>query len=80
MLRRAQREGRASMDSSLPATTERFGRAIFAAAQIARGPWTLLLEWKDYTHYLVAPTESARRGCRSPCTASGTPGGSRCGR
>lgn len=59
VLRRAQREGRASMDSSLPATTERFGRAIFAAAQIARGPWTLLLEWKDYTHYLVAPTESA---------------------
>lgn len=58
-LRRTQREGRASMDRSLPASNERYGRAVFAAAQVTLGRWTLLAEWKDYTHYLVAPTESS---------------------
>lgn len=59
VLRRAERSGAASLNHDLPTTSERFGRAIFAAAQIASGRWTVLLEWKDYTHYLVAPTESA---------------------
>lgn len=58
-LRRTQREGRASRDRSLPPSHERYGRAIFAAAQLSLGRWTLLAEWKDYTHYLVAPTESS---------------------
>ncbi|MBI5516504.1 MAG: hypothetical protein HY909_22155 [Deltaproteobacteria bacterium] len=35
------------------------GRGIFGAVQLLRGSWTFLVEWKDYTHYLLAPTESA---------------------
>lgn len=59
VLRRTQREGRASRDRSLPPSMERYGRAIFAAVQVTLGRFTLLAEWKDYTHYLIAPTESS---------------------
>ncbi len=34
------------------------GHAFYASAQLIHGPWTVLAEWKDYTHYLLAPTEN----------------------
>lgn len=52
IMRRTTHEGSA-------AANIRYGRGIFAAAQLVRNRWTLLFEFKDYTHYLLAPTESA---------------------
>ncbi len=34
-----------------------WGRGVYAAAQLITGRWTLLAEWKDYTNYLVAPSQ-----------------------
>lgn len=34
-----------------------WGRGVYAAAQLITGRWTFLAEWKDYTNYLVAPTQ-----------------------
>ncbi len=33
-----------------------FGRGVYGSAQIVEGDLTLLLEWKDYTNFLVAPS------------------------
>lgn len=35
---------------------ERFGRGIYGSAQLQLDKVTLLLEWKDYTDFLVAPS------------------------
>lgn len=39
--------------------TQRFswGRGVYAAAQLIAGRWTLLAEWKDYTNYIIAPSQ-----------------------
>lgn len=34
-----------------------WGRAVYAAAQVISGRWTVLAEWKDYSRYLIAPTD-----------------------
>jgi hypothetical protein len=42
----------------------RNGRAVYAAAQLQRGRFTILAEWKDYTNYLLGPTENANSSPR----------------
>ena len=36
-----------------------YGRAVYASAQYVRGRWTAVLEWKDYTNFLVSPDGGA---------------------
>ncbi len=38
--------------------TVNFGRAIFGAVQYVRGNFNALVEWKDYTNYLLSPSGS----------------------
>jgi len=64
ILRRASRLGRASQDDSLPVSRTTNGRGIYVAAQLTRGRFTVLAEWKDYTHYLLAPTEASNSAPR----------------
>jgi hypothetical protein len=64
ILRRASRLGRASQDDSLPVSRSTNGRGVYVAAQLIRGRFTVLAEWKDYTHYLIAPTESSNSAPR----------------
>jgi hypothetical protein len=64
ILRRASRLGRASQDDSLPVSRTTNGRGVYVAAQLTRGRFTVLAEWKDYTHYLIAPTESSNSAPR----------------
>lgn len=64
ILRRASRTGRASQDDSLPPSRTTNGRGIYVAAQLTRGRFTVLAEWKDYTHYLLAPTEASNSAPR----------------
>lgn len=45
-------------------TQTRNGRAVYAAVQYQHNRWTLLAEWKDYTNYLLGPTESANSSPR----------------
>lgn len=59
VLRRGSRTGRASLDPSAEPTRTTNGHAVYLAAQLTRGRFTVLAEWKDYTHYLIAPTEAA---------------------
>jgi len=59
ILRRASRTGRASLDPAAPVSRTTNGHAVYLAAQLTRGRFTVLAEWKDYTHYLIAPTEAA---------------------
>ncbi len=63
VLRRQIRIGDASLDRGTP-TVIRPGRGVYVSAQLQRGRWTFLTEWKDYTHYVVAPTESANSSPR----------------
>ncbi len=37
-------------------TSTQFGRAVYASAQYTDGSFTLLLEWKDYRNFLIAPS------------------------
>ena len=64
ILRRDSRVGRASQDDRLPVSRTTHGRGVYVAAQLTRGRWTVLAEWKDYTHYLIAPTESSNSAPR----------------
>lgn len=64
ILRRDSRLGRASQDDRLPVSRTTSGRGIYVAAQLNRGRFTVLAEWKDYTHYLLAPTESSNSAPR----------------
>jgi len=38
-------------------TRNRYGRGIYAAAQLIRDRWTFLVEWKDYTSYILSPSQ-----------------------
>ena len=64
ILRRASRLGRASQDDSLPPSRTTHGRGVYVAAQLTRGRFTVLAEWKDYTHYILAPTEASNSAPR----------------
>jgi hypothetical protein len=35
--------------------SERFGRALYASAQLTLGTWNTLVEWKDYTNFMLSP-------------------------
>lgn len=43
-------------DGGLGPERHEFGRGVYASAQLALDDLTLLLEWKDYTNFLVAPS------------------------
>ncbi len=58
-LTRTSHTGQATADGVARHSLTTQGRAVYAAAQVVRGRFTFLAEWKDYTHYLLAPTESA---------------------
>ncbi len=47
-----------------PPSATRNGRAVYVAAQLQRGRYTVLFEWKDYTNYLLGPTENANSSPR----------------
>ncbi|MEZ4407142.1 MAG: hypothetical protein R3A52_11770 [Polyangiales bacterium] len=64
VLRRESRTGAASEDRSAGPGDITNGRAVYASAQLTRGPFTFLAEFKDYTHYLLAPTEAANASPR----------------
>jgi len=38
-------------------TRRSWGRGVYVAAQVVSGRWTVLAEWKDYTNYLLSPTQ-----------------------
>jgi hypothetical protein len=63
VLRRTTRFGVASDDTWYDPSTQtgptrnRYGRGIYAAAQLIRDRWTFLVEWKDYTSYILSPSQ-----------------------
>ncbi len=60
VLRRESRtQIRTDADGNERFGSQRFswGRGVYAAAQLITGRWTILAEWKDYTNYLLAPSQ-----------------------
>lgn len=64
VLTRESRTGAASEDSSRGPGIITNGRAVYGSAQLTRGAFTILAEFKDYTHYLLAPTEAGNTSPR----------------
>ncbi len=57
MLRRTSRTRIDDRGNQNGPTRVTWGRGVYASAQLITGRWTFLAEWKDYTNYLVAPTQ-----------------------
>lgn len=57
MLRRQTRLRVDASGAQQGPTRVTWGRGVYGSAQLIAGRWTVLAEWKDYTNYLIAPSQ-----------------------